>query len=198
VTWHGLIPVEPVGRIDFLLFYWANTRGRTGPFERATCWRGAPRPYDCGGLFKTFPLLVFSILFSLTSQTWGLDLCFVFSCVPLLLRRHNIFFHSLRGWIHRTKGDIPGSKKNNPPVTLIAKELACPLSPNSMLLHRFAWKGLRKQPFRFALPTVMQVEWSRPTPQTNFTWLIPVIIWVEWSLPTPSKKNPKWPTPVIM
>jgi hypothetical protein len=21
VTWHGLIPVEPVGRIDFLLFY---------------------------------------------------------------------------------------------------------------------------------------------------------------------------------
>ena len=41
-------------------------------------------------------------------------------------------------------------KKNSHPVKLIAKKLACPLSPNSMLLHRFAWKGLqKKQPFRF-------------------------------------------------
>ena len=47
--------------------------------------------------------------------------------------------------------DISGFfKKTNHPVTLIAKKLACPLSPNSMLLHRFAWKGLqKKQPFRF-------------------------------------------------
>ena len=41
-------------------------------------------------------------------------------------------------------------KKNSHPVKLIAKKLACPLSPNSMLLHRFASKGLqKKQPFRF-------------------------------------------------
>ena len=41
---------------------------------------------------------------------------------------------------------IPGSSKKQP----IAKKLACPLPPNSMLLHRFAWKGLQKnQPFRF-------------------------------------------------
>jgi len=41
--------------------------------------------------------------------------------------------------------DISGFfKKTNHPVTLIAKKLACPLSPNSMLLHRFAWKGLQK------------------------------------------------------
>ena len=41
-------------------------------------------------------------------------------------------------------------KKNSHPVKPIAKKLACPLSPNSMLLHRFAWKGLlKKQPFRF-------------------------------------------------
>ena len=40
-------------------------------------------------------------------------------------------------------------KKNSHPVKLIAKKLACPLSPNSMLLHRFASKGLqKKQPFR--------------------------------------------------
>ena len=32
-------------------------------------------------------------------------------------------------------------KKNSHPVTVIAKKLACPLSPNSMLLHRFAWIG---------------------------------------------------------
>ena len=38
---------------------------------------------------------------------------------------------------------IPGSLKNSHPVTLIAKKLACPLSPNSMLLRRFAWKGLQ-------------------------------------------------------
>ena len=41
-------------------------------------------------------------------------------------------------------------KKNSHPVKLIAKKLACPLSPNSMLLHPFASKGLqKKQPFRF-------------------------------------------------
>jgi hypothetical protein len=38
-------------------------------------------------------------------------------------------------------------RKNGHPVTLIAKKLVCPLSPKSMLLHRFAWKGLPKQPF---------------------------------------------------
>ena len=32
-------------------------------------------------------------------------------------------------------------KKNSHPVTVIAKKLACPISPNSMLLHRFAWIG---------------------------------------------------------
>ena len=36
-------------------------------------------------------------------------------------------------------------KKNNHPVKLIAKKLACPLSPNSMLLLRFAWKRLQKK-----------------------------------------------------
>ena len=36
-------------------------------------------------------------------------------------------------------------KKNSHPVKLIAKKLACPLSPNSMLLHRFASKGLQKK-----------------------------------------------------
>jgi hypothetical protein len=35
-------------------------------------------------------------------------------------------------------------QKNSHPVTLIAKKLACPLSPNLMLLRRFAWKGLQK------------------------------------------------------
>ena len=41
-------------------------------------------------------------------------------------------------------------KKNSHPVKLIAKKLARPLSPNSMLLHRFAWKGFqKKQAFRF-------------------------------------------------
>jgi hypothetical protein len=35
-------------------------------------------------------------------------------------------------------------KKNSHPIKLIAKKLACPLSPNSMLLHRFASKGLQK------------------------------------------------------
>ena len=36
-------------------------------------------------------------------------------------------------------------KKNSHPVKLIAKKLARPLSPNSMLLHRFAWKGFQKK-----------------------------------------------------
>ena len=41
-------------------------------------------------------------------------------------------------------------KKNSHPVKLIAKKLPCPLSPNSMLLPRFAWKDLpKKQPCRF-------------------------------------------------
>ena len=39
---------------------------------------------------------------------------------------------------------IHGSQNNSHPVTLIAKKLACPLPPNSMLLHRFAWKNLQK------------------------------------------------------
>ena len=41
---------------------------------------------------------------------------------------------------------LPGSsKKNSHPVKLIAKKLACPLSPNSMLLPRFAWKSIQKK-----------------------------------------------------
>ena len=41
-------------------------------------------------------------------------------------------------------------KKNSHPVNLMAKKLAGPLSPKSMLLHCFAWKGVRKkQQFRF-------------------------------------------------
>ena len=41
---------------------------------------------------------------------------------------------------------VPGSsKKNSHPVKLIAKKLACPLSPNSMLLPRFAWKSIQKK-----------------------------------------------------
>ena len=55
------------------------------------------------------------------------------------------------GWWYRESiWDTGFLKKNSHPVKLIAKKLACPLSPNSMLLHRFAWKGLKKkQPFRF-------------------------------------------------
>ena len=47
-------------------------------------------------------------------------------------------------------GVVQVLQKNSHPVKLIAKKLACPLSPNSMLLLHFAWKGLqKKQPFRF-------------------------------------------------
>jgi len=47
---------------------------------------------------------------------------------------------------HQSMWIIPGSsKKNSHPVKLIAKKLARPLSPNSMLLHRFAWKGFQKR-----------------------------------------------------
>ena len=38
---------------------------------------------------------------------------------------------------------------NSHPIKLIAKKLACPFSPNSMLLRRFAWKGRQKKNSHF-------------------------------------------------
>ena len=57
---------------------------------------------------------------------------------------------------------LTGSSKNSHPVKLIAKKLACPLSPNSMLLHRFAWKDLQKTAISVRMAACIgQQHWSK-------------------------------------
>ena len=54
-------------------------------------------------------------------------------------------------------------QKNSHPVKLIAKKLACPLSPNSMLLHRFASeRPSKKTAISVRMPACIgQQQWSR-------------------------------------
>ena len=48
------------------------------------------------------------------------------------------------GYLLRVQLRLLGSSNNSHPVTLTAKKLAFLLSPHSMSLHCFAWKGLQK------------------------------------------------------
>ena len=86
VKWHGFIPLEPIGRFTFVLYwvYWAD-RGLAAWFERATCWRGAlwlsSHPLH-------FPLVILS---NLSNQYDQADLGIgLMSCILL----HFLCFHS--------------------------------------------------------------------------------------------------------
>ena len=97
-------------------------------------------------------------------------------------------------------------KKNCHPVKPIAKKLARPPSPNSMLLHRFAWKSLQKTAVSVRMPACIgQRHWSRGHGgircgvtrrrrmavlfwRTRYVWVCPIhinslcapMVWVIW------------------
>jgi hypothetical protein len=71
------------------------------------------------------------------SRRVGAWIIYSFTCIKICIY---IYIHTYINTYAYTHTRVL-QKKNSHPVTVIAKKLACPISPNSMLLHRFAWIG---------------------------------------------------------